>query len=674
MPCPACNSPLASASSCPRCGYVSSETTPAATNSKGRSRSFKIQVFAHILWLALPLYFYGRLLTSSAYQRSIDLAKSSPDFQKILGKEIHAQWFPVGSALRSYNSDFAEWSVPLSGSRGYGRLYGVANRIGTQWEYSRLTFTAAKGGATIDLSPTPSRPDLPPASAKKVYLVPLSLAQDQSLDWAPGYFRAKLGVDVKILPRITLDSSEEDPTRHQYVAEKCIDLMVHSLRDLVSDPSAIFIGVTSQDMFVGALDWKYAENFREGGRLAVVSAARLQPTDYPGKWNRELLNSRLQKMLTKNIALLYFNLPLSNDYTSLLSAGVLSGKQIDYMSGQLVGAEGRWDSLATSGEPMVSMIVAPGKPTSWVLAPAWELIPDTHFEFFVVELGIGLFVQRKVDFYLDGEYPLEFARVYRNADDRSRAFGIGANDSLDVFLVGKMGSFIDFVDENGARLHFDHVDAKTGEPAQLYLASTTSGRFTKAVYEGDVWRVTTKDGWTYLFPFRPKAYESQITVLTGIIDPTGHKYEMVRDDSGDLLSITTPSGKWLHFEHDGGHRIRRIIDSLGRAVQYDYNSSGQLIRVSDSGGYSESYTYNDRNEMLSVLDATGTPLLTNQYTSSNLITGQTLGDGRHFEYWYSFEGRMVIKQNLFKDPSGLSTFFDYGRSGYIQSLPTKLPQ
>ncbi|MGC2421937.1 MAG: cytochrome c oxidase assembly factor Coa1 family protein [Candidatus Acidiferrales bacterium] len=654
---------------------MSSEPFAPTTKSKKRGWSLKIQVLVHILWLALPLYFYGRLLTSGAYRASINIAKSSPDLKRILGGGIHPQWFPVGSALPRYNSDFAEWSVTLSGSAGEGRLYGVANNVGGHWEFSRLTFVAAKDGSKIDLTPTPSRLELPAVGAKKVYLIPLGLATEQSLNWAPEYYRAKLGIDVEILPPEDMDPSEEDQARHQYIAEKCVHLIVQSHRDLATDPSAILIGVTSQDMFIRAYNWKYAENFREEGRLGIVSAARLQPTEYPGKWNKELLNSRLEKMLTKNIVALYFNLPLSNDYTSILSAGVLSGNEVDYMSSRIVGAEGRWDPIFVQGDPLVSLTAAPGKPAIWTMDVAGRSVPDTRVDFFTVDLALGLFIQRKFDFFLDDQYPLAFARVYRNNDDRSREFGVGTCDSLDIFLVGRMGDSIDLIREDGGRAHFVYTAPKPGEPSQLYLASTTMGQFKQAVYGDDgVWRVTSKDGWTYIFPYRPKAQETQVTVLTGFIDPAGRKYDMTRDDSGDLLSITTPSGKWLHFEHDGGHRVRRIQDSLGRVVQYDYNSRGQLIRVSDSEGHSESYTYDDRNEMLSVVDAAGNPLLTNQYTSGGLITGQVLADGGHFEYWYRFETRNVISQSMFTEPNGLITYFEYGPGGYFQSLPTPPPQ
>ncbi len=109
-------------------------------------------------------------------------------------------------------------------------------------------------------------------------------------------------------------------------------------------------------MFISDYDWKYAENLREGGRLGIVSSARLGPTDYPGKWNKELLDSRLQKMLTKNLAMLFWGLPLSSDYTSLLSGGVLSGRQIDYATVATSWAlKGIGDPFFSYGEPLVSM-------------------------------------------------------------------------------------------------------------------------------------------------------------------------------------------------------------------------------------------------------------------------------------------------------------------------------
>jgi YD repeat-containing protein len=166
---------------------------------------------------------------------------------------------------------------------------------------------------------------------------------------------------------------------------------------------------------------------------------------------------------------------------------------------------------------------------------------------------------------------------------------------------------------------------------------------------------------------------TQVTVLTGYIDPTGHRFEMNRNAAGDLLSITTPSGKWLHFEPDGEHRIRAISDSLGRSVKYGYDEGGRLVHVAASQGVSESYAYDERGQMISVKDAAGITILLNKYSSGGQILHQELADGRRFEYRYKFGGRNILIQNTFTDPSGLITYFDYCANGYRESLPTFPP-
>jgi YD repeat-containing protein len=139
------------------------------------------------------------------------------------------------------------------------------------------------------------------------------------------------------------------------------------------------------------------------------------------------------------------------------------------------------------------------------------------------------------------------------------------------------------------------------------------------------------------------------------------------------LSVTTPTGQWLRFEHDSGHRVRSISDSSGRTAQYEYDSGGRLVGVTHSDGGKETYTYNDRNEMLSVAENGGKPVVVNTYTSDNLIRTETLSDGRQFEYSYEYGPQKAIRQNILKHPNGLYTYFDYWKTGYFQSLPVQAP-
>ena len=188
--------------------------------------------------------------------------------------------------------------------------------------------------------------------------------------------------------------------------------------------------------------------------------------------------------------------------------------------------------------------------------------------------------------------------------------------------------------------------------------------------------IRRKDGWKFYFPYRPKALPSNITVLTGFEDPSGHAYKMERDSFGALLSVTTPAGRWLRLEPDVNHRIQRISDSSGRIVKYEYDSLGRLRGVIDSNGKVESYTYNEKAQMLTVAHGKDEIVITNVYDVGGKIERQTMADGREFEYHYvrdsSARGNVTIP-DLISYPNGLQTNLRYSAAGYMQSLPSPPP-
>src|SRR6266853_1894034 len=104
-------------------------------------------------------------------------------------------------------------------SRMAGHLYGVSNAVNGVWEFSRLSFLADRTSQKIDLAPTRRRLFLPPVPAKKIYLIPAGLDSDESLDWAPAYYKTKLGIDVEVLPATSLPNDLEDSRRHQVDSE-----------------------------------------------------------------------------------------------------------------------------------------------------------------------------------------------------------------------------------------------------------------------------------------------------------------------------------------------------------------------------------------------------------------------------------------------------------------------
>jgi YD repeat-containing protein len=678
--CPQCGTVCPySALSCIRCAFP----FPAAAipNAVPVKRILSVLAALLLAGLVVVVGTLHQVVTSTgAYAQAIALAKSSSEVQSLLGDGIRAQAPAIGFADGSNGSQFTEFSVRLVGSRTGGHLYGVANAVNGVWEFSRLSFLADRTAQKIDLAPTRSRLSLPPVPEKKIYLIPVGLDSSESLDWAPAYYKAKLGIDVAVLPATSLPNDLEDPRRHQVDSERFLERLYRSYPELAQDPSNILIGVTSRDIFIRSFGWSYAENYRHDGRFAVVSSARFHPPIFLDRWNPEWFNSRFQKMLTKNIAILYFDLPMSSDYTSLLSGGALSGREVDLMSGSIIGAEGQWDPFINSGDIEVTIYTVPGKPIVWRLAESREILPQTSSHIFNADLTIGLFNYRKTDFRFDGDYPLQFTRAYRNKDDHSRPFGIGTNDSMDIFLAGQMGSYVDLLFEDGARIHFVHAPAAAGQTGDTYQGKSAAGNLfshARAVFAANNWTIERRDGWKFYFPYRPHALGPNVTILTGFTDPSGHSYEMIRNEYGDLLSVTTPSGQWLHFDRDSQQRIRLVSDSSGRTVTYDYDAAGRLSHMLDSEGHQERYTYDDKAQMLSITLDSNAPILVNAYDSSGNITAQTMPEGRKFEYYYVRDpgGRgNALVPNVITAPNGLLTHIQYNPDGYTQSLPIPPPQ
>jgi hypothetical protein len=278
-------------------------------------------------------------------------------------------------------------------------------------------------------------------------------------------------------------------------------------------------------------------------------------------------------MLTKNLAILYFDLPMSSDYTSLMSSGVLSGAEVDFMSGSLIGAKGQWDSFINSEiEPAVTIYDSPGKPPLWRLTLGANA-PARHVrQVFSADLAIGLFVQRQDDFLLEGEYPLEFTRVYTNQDDRSRTFGMGTTHSLDAALVGQMGSYVELIFADGSRVRFEHA-RKTAGPGDPYLPRRRR-TYTSAVYAGGIWTINGRDGSKLYMPYRPQALSRNVTVLAGFTGAAGHLYRMERNSLGDLQSVTTPGetgciSRTMRNTGSGASRLPPAAPSLTNTMPKD---------------------------------------------------------------------------------------------------------
>ncbi len=166
---------------------------------------------------------------------------------------------------------------------------------------------------------------------EKLYFVPLGNFPTASLTKFANSSKQKTGIDVIVTQPIAFALTTVDKRRQQVIAEEAINLMKARYPELASDPNAIVIGLTNEDLFIRQTDDQYAFCYRMRGRFAVVSSARMDPANLGGAANDLLTESRMRKMLLKNIGILYYHLPVNHDPKSVLYEDVEEVADLDKM-------------------------------------------------------------------------------------------------------------------------------------------------------------------------------------------------------------------------------------------------------------------------------------------------------------------------------------------------------
>jgi predicted Zn-dependent protease len=174
---------------------------------------------------------------------------------------------------------------------------------------------------------------LPACSRREpqIYFVSLGNVPPQTIEQLTAHYKEKFGVTIKTLPAIRLDRTLVTRHRNQIAAEDLIALMREKYPNVTNDLNAIVIGLTPADIYISGFDWDYAFNLRLGDRTAVVSTARMDPANFSQPANEELLNTRLRKMVTKNIGVLYFRKSLNSNPRSVLYKEVGGVEELDAM-------------------------------------------------------------------------------------------------------------------------------------------------------------------------------------------------------------------------------------------------------------------------------------------------------------------------------------------------------
>lgn len=97
--------------------------------------------------------------SSGAYTGAIREVNANPDVAATLGTPVKPGLGLSGSVKENNSSGSADFTVPITGSKGEGELHVVARRANGQWSYTTIDVTT--GGKTIDVLAGAQPEDLP---------------------------------------------------------------------------------------------------------------------------------------------------------------------------------------------------------------------------------------------------------------------------------------------------------------------------------------------------------------------------------------------------------------------------------------------------------------------------------------------------------------------------------
>jgi predicted Zn-dependent protease len=190
---------------------------------------------------------------------------------------------------------------------------------------------AQNGFAVTPASPieTPTPPIAVPSPpvARNVYLAPFGDFPRANVEALVEHYRERYGLTVEIAPSIPLPDGALNRKRNQLIAEGLVEAIAAT--DLAaSDPEAVIIGLTDEDVYIESMDWRFAYGLRSGETLAVVSTARMDAL----RADEARQMDRLRKMVTRDVGILYYGLALSDDRSSVLYKDILGPDDLDRMT------------------------------------------------------------------------------------------------------------------------------------------------------------------------------------------------------------------------------------------------------------------------------------------------------------------------------------------------------
>ena len=493
----------------------------------------------------------------------------------------------------------------------------------------------------------------------RIYLVQVGPHDARyALEDFAAWLRSKYSLDVQVLQPMVLDRSAWDFWRRQYVAECLYEQVKREHPELAADPNAYLIAFTDADMYSIDHNWRFSFTQRDMQRAAVISTARMGDTFWEriGEDNNivgENLRARLRRILLKDVAVLYWHLPLNNDPTSVLHQTLDPDLPADEIyESDLDPDHTRWGRF--EGEPCIffgysaknGIAPLPGALIR-TCSETSNSVQDESMELFEIDLRLGLLIDKHTDFYLPDTIPIQFRRVTRDGWKRPMGFGLSGTQNYDKFLWSADMRRIAVVGEDGGRDELDRVPAwlpilgfvkfvdadYSGKLLELRWHTDPFEHFELKRFSGDVESYLPCDNsdYCYLIDYR---------------NARGEELVLERDNRRRLIRLASPNKNWLRLSYGTADGVTEINDSRGRNLLYSYDEHGQLTKVTYPSGEVLRYEYDPTQHLLrfsAALDAetTSRPMLRNEFENGKVVK-QTLADGGTYTYsYYSHDPKSI---------------------------------
>lgn len=700
--CSQCGATLAPGTKqCPSCAAPVIAQKPARSPLK---RLFGWRHFRHLLivlillllphvppqvWNRFP--FRVLLSTSPLVLEAVTRANENPQTEALLGRPVSAGWLARGYVL----SDETGWSegkiwIPVDGVKSTGTIYARGGQADSPWVFSELRLVSADG-REIDLLAPIAQPSLiARRNDVRIYIVPIGGVQGLGLDELPEFYRSRHGISVQLLDPLPLDPKARNVARKQLIFEELTDLMQARYPQLAKDKSAFFIGITDEDLYIRDFTGSFTYTaYHEFYRTGVISSARFIP--HPLAGNEKLLRARIRKLVGRTMGFIVFDLPRSNDPSSLMYRDLYGSASVDLMSDSFEGLGSRAvvDEFRTAHgmQPLQAEIPpdaasfdfskvdgrypcvritkaknAASKPADIKVTKCVQgVYLDGEVDEIEIDLRIGTVITRTTDLFIPGAIPLAVTRCYRSWENTDRSFGRNATLAWDIYPTGSRQPYT-YVDVNtcdGNQLHFQRISKGTSYADAVYQHRATATPFldSRFSWNGDGWNLKLRDGSLFRFP---ESYHAKKPVDGAVIqyrDAQGQSVKIERNERRTLKRITSPDGRSINFEHDLADRIYQAEDDRKRKVSYLYDHGGRLAEVR---GLHAVRRYKYESTYLMKVEENEQWLVEFSYNQQGRIEDLKLPDGRLYKFQYEYDRTDTkrVVRSVLTAPDGAISKFD----------------